>query len=320
MNEQKCMKTWQATLPTNIALIKYMGKTDSQRNLPSNGSLSYTLPHLTSTVILQLTTAAEDIWKPIENSVHHYELPKSGQQKFLNHLTFLKQQFGYQGNFIVQSTNNFPPDCGLASSASSFAALTQCTLDALQTLGAAPPLKKIQLATLSRQGSGSSCRSFFAPWALWQNENVTTLDLPYTQLHHQVIIVSSERKKVSSREAHQRVQSSLLFPQRAQRAEQRLTQVTHALQSRDWSQAYAIVWQEFSDMHALFETAAQPFGYCLPESLTVLAYLRNFWENHGDGPLVTMDAGPNVHLLFRPEQRALMANIRAELGQLFTIL
>ncbi|MGB6977151.1 MAG: diphosphomevalonate decarboxylase [Gammaproteobacteria bacterium] len=314
------MKTWQATVPTNIALIKYMGKTDAQRNVPSNGSLSYTLPHLTSTVTLQLHEGARDIWQPLEKVAQHYELSNSGQQKFLNHLAFLKQQFGFQGNFIVCSANNFPSDCGLASSASSFAALTQCTVNALQTLGVAPPLKITQIAALSRQGSGSSCRSFFAPWAMWQGENVTTIALPYTQLQHRVVIVSKQIKMVSSREAHSRVQSSPLFHQRAQRAEQRLTQLISAFQQRDWPHAYTIVWQEFSDMHALFETATQPFGYCLPESLAVLAYLCNFWENHGDGPLVTMDAGPNVHLLFRPEQQTAMSHITAELGRLFTIL
>jgi diphosphomevalonate decarboxylase len=309
------MKTWQATVPTNIALIKYMGKTDSQRNVPSNGSLSYTLPHLTSTVTLELYEGAHDIWQPFQN----YELSVQAQQKFLNHLAFLKQQFGFQGNFIVRSANNFPADCGLASSASSFAALTQCTVNALQALGIAPVLEKTQIAALSRQGSGSSCRSFFAPWALWRGENVAPIELPYAELQHRVVIVSQRAKTISSREAHSRVQTSLLFQYRAQRVEQRLTQLINAFQQRDWPEAYAIIWQEFSDMHALFETAAQPFGYCLPESLTVLAYLRNFWENHGDGPLVTMDAGPNVHLLFRPEQHAVMTRIQAELGRLFTI-
>ena len=34
---------WFAKAPSNIALIKYMGKKDAELNLPMNSSLSYTL-------------------------------------------------------------------------------------------------------------------------------------------------------------------------------------------------------------------------------------------------------------------------------------
>ncbi len=56
---------WLATAPANIALIKYMGKRNEHSNLPDNASISYTLPHLLSTVRLELITAAEDQWQPL---------------------------------------------------------------------------------------------------------------------------------------------------------------------------------------------------------------------------------------------------------------
>ena len=46
------MSKWVASAPSNIALIKYMGKTDEQDNRPTNRSLSYTLNHLRTTVEL----------------------------------------------------------------------------------------------------------------------------------------------------------------------------------------------------------------------------------------------------------------------------
>ena len=30
--------------------------------------------------------------------------------------------------------------------------------------------------------------------------------------------------------------------------------------------------------------------------------LQTLWEKEGDGPLITMDAGPNIHLLYRLDQ------------------
>lgn len=55
-------------------------------------------------------------------------------------------------------------------------------------------------------------------------------------------------------------------------------------------------------MHSLFETSRPPFSYFLPSTIQLLNTLRYHWEQTGDGPLVTMDAGPNIHLLWRPDQ------------------
>jgi diphosphomevalonate decarboxylase len=158
------------------------------------------------------------------------------------------------------------------------------------------------MAALSRQGSGSSCRSFFSPWALWKDEVVGAIDLPYKNLIHHVIVVSNTKKDISSSEAHRRVQTSLLFPGRDKRAESRLEKLLKSFGDKNWAKSYTILWQEFWDMHALFETAEEPFGYMLPDSLEVLNYLRNYWTSYQDGPLVTMDAGPNIHVLFREDQ------------------
>ena len=38
--------------------------------------------------------------------------------------------------------------------------------------------------------------------------------------------------------------------------------------------------------------------------------LQELWEQEGDGPIVTMDAGPNIHLLYRPEQQELALKFR----------
>ena len=50
-------------------------------------------------------------------------------------------------------------------------------------------------------------------------------------------------------------------------------------------------------MHALFETSLPSFGYMTAESVEVLHKVREYWRKHDSGPLVTMDAGANVHLL-----------------------
>lgn len=306
----------EASAPSNIALIKYMGKTSQSSNLPSNASFSYTLEHLRSFVVIE-PGKDKDEWKPLEG-FQEIKLSETGLNKFLRHFDRLKTQWQIPGNYVIRSANNFPSDCGLASSASSFAALTLATARLAEKLKPELKLNSSELSKRSRGGSGSSCRSFFSPWAVWRTEGAEPIDLKL-QLDHAVVIVEDSVKSVSSSEAHKRVATSALFKGRHERAEQRLNvlleclgKVSAADASKSatdlsispWHQAYQICWAEFWDMHALFETSEPHFGYMRPGTLEVLNHLRGVWEKENDGPIVTLDAGANVHVLIRPDQRA----------------
>jgi diphosphomevalonate decarboxylase len=313
------MKVWKSEAPANIALIKYMGKVEGTSNRPTNSSFSYTLDHLKSYVELSLTDG-DDSWSSMTGN-RFLHLSEKGQARFLRHLKFLKDAFQYEGSFHVTSGNGFPSDCGLASSASSFAALTKVACEALPELTGKKVSTLSEIADFSRQGSGSSCRSFFTPWCVWSAEGVRPVELPYQNLVHQVVVVDDHVKAVSSSEAHKRVTSSLLFKGRVERAELRLRDLIHALKNEKWSDAYEITWAEFWDMHVLFETARPSFGYMNADSLAVLRHVqREMWQKNGDGPLVTMDAGPNVHLLYRPEQLELAKEFQQALRQKYTII
>ncbi len=307
-------KIWQATKPANLALIKYMGKEKNGTNIPCNPSLSYQLNNLTSTVQISLNSrAAEDIWLPLDESC---KLNKKEQQRFLSHLQRIKRLFSYSGQFVVRSANGFPANCGLASSASSFAALTACAVSALTDLtGNQQFCDNLSIAQLSRLASGSSCRSFFGPWALWEDENVSSIDLPYPDLHHAVLLVTQLAKKVPSSQAHIRCQSSPLFAGRAQRATQRLEQLIEQLRTQSWENAFLIIWEDFLDMHRLFETANPSFHYLTEHSHFLLNSLKQLWHSRHTGPLVSVDAGANIHLLWRHDQIDCMQVIRRLIKQ-----
>lgn len=301
---------WFAQAPSNIALIKYMGKKDAERNIPINASLSYTLNDLLTSVTLEKIPGKTDSWEPLDiPGGESFKLTSKEQTRFLDHLSRIKLNFSYSGAFLVRSSNNFPSSTGLASSASSFAALTKCAILALSELTKTQLPSVEEQAQLSRLGSGSSCRSFFSPWALWEDEEVKTVELPYTNFHHQVIIASHEVKPVSSRNAHQRIESSPLYQTRAARATEHLKLLLDALQLQDWKNAYEICWREFSEMHQLFESAEPPFSYRTEATFEILEVLQKHWKEHSDGPIVTMDAGPNVHLLYREDQTEMMKKL-----------
>lgn len=308
--------------PSNIALIKYMGKIEGSGNKPTNGSLSYTLENLRTFVRLTEIEADQDQWKLLEREdLEKMNLSDKGQQRFINHFKNLKAKWQIEKNFLIESANNFPSDCGLASSASSFAALTLAAAEMFQKLNPQDwgADKKI-LSELSRQGSGSSCRSLFSPWALWQHEYAEPMALPVKNLHHLVVVVEASKKEVSSSEAHKLVTTSPRFSGRVERAEIRLKDLSQALQFNDWHMARQIVWDEFIDMHRLFETSQPAFSYMTEGSRKVLEDCQGFWNKWQDGPLVTMDAGANVHMLFRQDQKKTFENYRDHFMAQFKVL
>lgn len=316
------MNSVLVSAPSNIALIKYMGKITDSGNKPTNSSLSYTLENLKTFVRLTAIDGPQDQWQALErDDLQKLALSEKGQQRFLKHLQNLKEKWGIQKSFLVESANNFPSDCGLASSASSFAALTLAAAEMFQKMNPQSwGTDKKTLSELSRQGSGSSCRSLFAPWALWQHEYAEPMGLELTNMHHLVVLVEDSQKEVSSSEAHKLVTTSPKFVGRPERAEIRLKDLVHALRFNDWDMARQIVWDEFIDMHRLFETSTPSFSYMTEGSKAVLADCQKFWDRWQDGPLVTMDAGANVHMLFRNEQKKTFAEYREHFAKSFKVL
>lgn len=322
------MKTF-AVMPSNIALIKYMGKSDF--NSPLNPSLSYTTPKFESYVEVEESSNTSDTWEELSelqirqlytSKILKYEhaektplvLNKIESEKFLRFFNALKSLYKIQKKYVIRSFNAFPASCGLASSASSFAALTMAAHKAFTGSEDISAEDLAKLSRLSQKGSGSSCRSFFSPWALWDENGAKPAPLLKT-LDHYVVVVESDRKKVSSSEAHLRVLTSENFVGRPERAKKRLDELLFAIE-KDWEKAFEICWNEFSDMHALFETSRPPFGYMKASSLSTLEILRNFWREERAGPLVTMDAGANIHLLFQEDDEEIQENCLKRLSHL----
>ena len=294
----------EASAPSNLALIKYAGKRD-ESNLPLNSSLSYTLNHLITKVRITSVDGNSDSWEPLKDEeCFSLELSEFSVKRFLDFFQFLKKTFQVPGVFLIQSANNFAAAIGAASSASSFCALTravhQVAISCSENPDFVESLTPSCLSIISRRGSGSSCRSFFSPWALWEGEGARSVTLPFSQLKHQLVLAGSESKKVSSSEAHKQIIKSSILEGRVERAHKRLAELLSALNEQNWKGCFEIVWEEFQDLHQLYESVG--IFYRNEKSYSILNKVKEFWKKEKDGPLVTMDAGASVHLLYRPDQ------------------
>lgn len=326
LKELTLNEVFENSAPSNIALIKYMGKSSKTENKPTNSSMSYTLNHLRTYVRLTYLgpedTELKDEWEPLyKPGLQKIELTEKGKEKFLNFFGELKKEFKIKGRFKIESANNFPSDCGLASSASSFAALTLTAHDVFMKItdGKTLNYRPKELAKISQKGSGSSCRSFFPNWALWHEAGAEEIQLPYKNLKHLVIICDDSKKSVSSSEAHQRVLTSDLFKNRPERATERLQHLLNALRQKNWDDSVSIVWNEFWDMHVLFHTSKPPFMYMNDLTMKSFKVLEALAETSKYKPMITMDAGSNVHLLFREEDTAHYETFKAELHNHFDL-
>ena len=215
---------------------------------------------------------------------------------------------------ILKTANTFPASSGIASSASSFAAVTLATTlmscrdsVSFRSMWNDPilgPRLRQDLSQVSRQGSGSSCRSFEGPWVEWGSETACQVESSLPEMTDLVVLVSSAAKEVSSSQAHSRVLSSPLWQGRVDRVRVKLEELKLALKSGDLAQISKLAWAEMWEMHSLFHTAQPPFTYWQPDTLRVLEWIGR-WVGQCVGPkletshppIVTLDAGPNVHIL-----------------------
>jgi len=317
-----------ARAPSNIALIKYMGKTDSSLNLPANPSLSLTLDRLATVVELRRTHEPESSGTKLRFMPGLPALPKalstgwetpiltdSAHGRLMRHFERVRAaapgvlerhalKSDVAGVYEFRSANSFPASAGIASSASSFAAFTLAGATAFsqdprafaRTYESNPSLRR-ELAMLSRQGSGSSCRSFEGPWVGWEGEKASRVygtHLP--KLTNLVVVVSAESKDISSSEAHARVVSSPLWHGRPERVEKRYLALKSALVTGDRRAVAKIAWEEMWEMHSLFHTAQERFSYWLPGTIAILNALEPEIVSERP-PIVTLDAGPNPHIL-----------------------
>ena len=281
------------TMPSNIALIKYMGKIDHRLNIASNHSLSVTLERFFSTCSVH--QSEEDHW------INHPKTPLNPkeQERALKHAQIIKEHLGYSGCWTITCHNNFPKSAGIASSASSMAALTKGCVQFIESQSNGPKLNTQEIAALSQMGSGSSCRSFFAPIAVWQNEHIFNLDCPFDLVHFVVLFDASE-KKVSSSMAHQKVSRSPLLMDRITRANSRVAILIDAFKQRDWPTIVKTSIDDSKDMHQLLESVR--VKYRNHETDTFFKDLKTFLIHQPMDILTTMDAGPNIHLIVQKKQ------------------
>jgi diphosphomevalonate decarboxylase len=313
MNENQVHSVkWQS--PSNIALVKYWGKKGHQ--LPQNPSISFTLKNC--------RTETSVLFAESDRFGLHFRFDGKENGEFQTKINdFLHENmesfpFLKQMELHINSHNTFPHSSGIASSASSMSALVMCLLDIERIVTGAESINLKKASHLSRLASGSACRSLFPKMALWGETEafqgssdlyaVTLQDhiAPiFKDYHDSILIVSDAKKSVSSRAGHALMNGNPYAESRYAVAKNNITNLLEALKTGDLETFIRITEWEAMQLHALMMCSEPSYILMKPNTLRIINTLLEFRKETDIPVCFTLDAGPNVHILY-PDQHAEM--------------
>lgn len=303
---------WES--PSNIALVKYWGKKDTQK--PINPSLSMTLSHMSTRTEVHYTRTRHERGKrwfsfrgeenhPFGTRINSYLKQLETFFPFLVHM-----------DLHIDSTNSFPHSAGMASSASAMSALALCLCSIEQRLKdqeEEPEDFYRKASYMARLGSGSAARSVYGSFVEWGDPAKGSDD--YAQpldgqvnpalafLHDSVMITSTETKKVKSSRGHSRMEHHPYRSARIQQARNNQQKIREALSSGNFQMLAEATEEEALSLHALMLSSSPGFILINQATIHIIEAIRKFRDQTGARITFTLDAGPNVHVLYPTDQK-----------------
>lgn len=298
--------------PSNIALIKYWGKSGVQ--IPANSSLSFTLSKSQTETIIKFSPSIDDQC----NIDFYFDGIPNGKfaekvsvffKKIIDIFPFIRQL-----DFSIYSKNTFPHSAGIASSASGMSAIALALCDIenqyFHSFSTSEEFFK-KASYVARLGSGSACRSIYGgivTWGeidslentsdLWGGPLAIDIDPVFNNYHDSILIVDSEEKKVSSTIGHGLMNSNPFSESRFMQAKSNMSQLLHGLKSGNLDEFTRIVELEALTLHAMMMTSSPYYLLIKPKTVSIIEKIWDFRNRTKVPVCFTLDAGPNIHLLY----------------------
>lgn len=312
--------------PSNIALIKYWGKQNIQ--IPKNPSLSFTLKYSFTETCIQYK-ANNGL-----NLEYYFEGTRNKEfgLKVRRYLQKLTEYFPFidQLSFKMESRNTFPHSSGIASSASAMSAIALglCFIENqhFNTLNDQDDFYR-KASFIARFGSGSASRSVYGNYVLWgktklfsdsSDDYAIPLNISdpkdFHDLGDAILIVDKGKKEVSSRAGHELMNNHPFAESRFDQAGKNIEEIITAIRKNNWQQFSEIVEKEALSLHAMMFTSDPSFILLKPNTLKIIEKIRSAREQKGLPVCFTIDAGPNVHLIYQKKyEKKIKAFIKNEL-------
>ncbi|HEQ9960836.1 diphosphomevalonate decarboxylase [Streptococcus pyogenes] len=292
----------------NIAIIKYWGKENQAKMIPSTSSISLTLENMftTTSVSFLPDTATSDqfyINGVLQNDEEHTKI------------SAIIDQFRQPGQAFVkmETQNNMPTAAGLSSSSSGLSALVKACDQLFNT-----QLDQKALAQKAKFASGSSSRSFFGPVAAWDKDSgaiyKVETDLKMAMI---MLVLNAAKKPISSREGMKLCRdTSTTFNEWVEQSAIDYQHMLTYLKTNNFEKVGQLTEANALAMHATTKTANPPFSYLTKESYQAMEAVKEL-RQEGFACYFTMDAGPNVKVLCLEKD---LAQLAERLGKNYRII
>ncbi|HEQ0858501.1 TPA: diphosphomevalonate decarboxylase [Streptococcus pyogenes] len=292
----------------NIAIIKYWGKENQAKMIPSTSSISLTLENMftTTSVSFLPDTATSDqfyINGVLQNDEEHTKI------------STIIDQFRQPGQAFVkmETQNNMPTAAGLSSSSSGLSALVKACDQLFDT-----QLDQKALAQKAKFASGSSSRSFFGPVAAWNKDSgaiyKVETDLKMAMI---MLVLNAAKKPISSREGMKLCRdTSTTFDEWVEQSAIDYQHMLTYLKTNNFEKVGQLTEANALAMHATTKTANPPFSYLTKESYQAMEAVKEL-RQEGFACYFTMDAGPNVKVLCLEKD---LAQLAERLGKNYRII
>jgi diphosphomevalonate decarboxylase len=305
--------------PSNIALVKYWGKTPPQ--LPQNPSLSFTLNNchtITSVVcqkkkILKARFSFDIFFEGLLNEAFKPKI-ETFFERIQAYLPFVKDY-----HFSIRSENSFPHSSGIASSASGMGALSLCLMSIEKMLF--PDMSEAyfyqKASFIARLGSGSACRSVKGKIVVWGAHPeisgssdlfgvpvVSEIAPVFQDYQDTILLVDKGEKQVSSTVGHDLMHGHPFAKKRFEQATENLSTIKSVLTSGNLADFVKLVESEALTLHAMMMTSHPYFILMKPKTLEIINKVWSYRARTNSQVCFTLDAGANVHLLYPKREAA----------------
>lgn len=306
--------SWKS--PSNIALVKYWGKFGNQ--LPKNPSLSFSLKESYSQTTIQYQSAKNT---PKREFLFENTTQEKFAKRIWEYIDSLDKIYPFLSelDLRISSHNSFPHSAGIASSASAMSALALCFVDMERKIYGSPKreadfLKKASY--LARLASGSAARSVYPGFSIWgmaksieeSSDNKFAISFNqnihphFDHLKDTILIVDSGEKEVSSSVGHSLMNDHPFAEDRILQANKHLKELSNALHCGDKNTFIKVVESEALSLHGLMMSSNPWFVLMKPQSLEIIQKIKTYREQTGYFICFTLDAGPNVHIIYSDEK------------------
>ena len=313
--------------PSNIALIKYWGKKTNQ--IPLNPSISFALKNCFTQTKISYQT--KKVGKLDFSFLFEGENNLGFENKLRRFFIRIEKYCPYLSNLKlkIESKNSFPHSSGIASSASSYSALSLCIMDIEKELNPSIDdkffLKKASF--IARLGSGSACRStlgFFSVWGksdcfdfasdLYAIKYPNKIHDVYKNICDTVLIVDKEKKDVSSSMGHHLMEGHSFANDRLTQVRLNFKNLKNALESGDYNMFIKVVELEALSLHAMMMSSDQSYILLKPNTIKIINIIWKYRKENNSKICFTLDAGANIHLIYpKKEYDSTQEFIRNEL-------